>query len=314
VSISLVGTPQAGAAINGADVTLTFSTTPAQGDVVVVWGGHFNRAGSSVGPSTSGYTSLINDVATLPFFSIAYKVMGVSPDATVVCRGSGNVADAAAYGCYVLRGVELAAVLDTSVVAAGPTASTNPNAATVTTTTPLAWVLALALSANSDATPGTITSFVNHVQAAGSDTNSAAVAGATLEQSTPGSRNPAAWSSWSTGMWKTATMAIRVLATITPPTGALNIAGIVGALASTTIEIIPVLRTNNKRAGINLIVDQATGQVLGIRTFNLDSIERRMEVKDAVRGQVEAVGLRVDPTESVFTVALDVTALTMHIS
>src|SRR5687768_15881671 len=86
-------------ATNGTDVTLTFPTLQ-ENDVVIVFGGHSNRAANTPGPETSGYASLVNHVAASPFFDVSWKRMGATPDADVVCHGTGNTADAAVYGCY----------------------------------------------------------------------------------------------------------------------------------------------------------------------------------------------------------------------
>lgn len=213
MAISLVGTGKAAAVLNGGNVTLTFDVgTVQEGDIVIAWGGGFNRAGAGYpGPVTAGYTTLVTDTASLPYRWLGYKVQGPTPDTNFVGQGNGNANDAIAYGAYVLRGVA-AAVLDVAVASAGPTASTNPDAPALgsATATAGAWILALAISTSNDSAPGTVSGYANLIQAGGNDTNDASVAGATLGPVGAGTlANPPAWSAWTTGTWKAWTLAIK---------------------------------------------------------------------------------------------------------
>jgi hypothetical protein len=212
MAITLVtGGAVASQAGNGGDVTLTFPVGIAQNDVVIVFGGHSNRAANTPGPETGGYASLAQYTTASPFFDVSWKRMGAVPDANVVCHGTGNTADAAAYGCFVLRGVVTSgSPLDQAVATVGPTTSTNPNPPSIVTQTAGAWVLALAGSAVNDASPGTITGYSNHIQGAGNDTGEDySCAGATREIASPGTEDPGAWSSWASGAWYAASVAIK---------------------------------------------------------------------------------------------------------
>lgn len=207
MAISLIGTPQASAPINGGNATLTFSVAPQEGDVVYVWGGHFARAGSGVGPSTAGYTELFLNTATNCWFGVWRKVMGASPDSNVVCQGSGNTADAAGYACFVLRGVDRTPEDVALTSATG--SSTNPNPPSITPVRADAWILALAASAVTDASPGTPTNYTNLIAANGNDSNDYTVAGCLRALTTPAAEDPPAYPTWSTGAWVAATIAVR---------------------------------------------------------------------------------------------------------
>lgn len=125
MAISQVGTAKGGGAINGGDVTLTFDTSPnnpAQGDVVIVFGGYSHAAGGDIvptpGPSTAGYTEIISRVVQAnaePACGMWYKVMGATPDTTVVCKGNASTTDGTAYGCVVLRGQHTTTLLDVAI-------------------------------------------------------------------------------------------------------------------------------------------------------------------------------------------------------
>jgi hypothetical protein len=259
-TISVVGTPQAGTSTGTANVTLTFDVAPTQDDVVVVWGGHVNTASSSVTPVTAGYTAVINDTASNPFFSVFYKRMGGSPDSNVVMPGQAGATSGSAYGCIVLRNVDTTTAIDVTTTTAGPTAGTNPNAASITPTTTGAAVLALAFSTSNDAAPGTVTNYTVVASAglnvAGTD---ASVSGA-YRLGRPGgvAEDPAAWSAWTTGTWKTATVAIRP-ATTSPFNDARAAIrdGVAGGavwdpLRSTTMPVANVVRTSSNVVTITL--------------------------------------------------------------
>lgn len=248
--ITIVGTPQAAGTLNGADTTLTFDVAPQQGDVVVVWGGGFNRTAAGYpGPSTAGYTQIFHTTAALPFMDVSYKRMGATPDSSVTCKGTGNTSDGTSYGCIVLRGVDPTTLLDVAVVDAGPTASTNPDPPAITTVTNKAMVLALALSTSNDAAHTAPTGYSNNIGAGANDTNDSSVGGATKIVTTAGSENPGAFTAWTTGTWRGVTIAIRPR-TLTPFADAAQdlIDGAVSGGSEThgwNNEVLPNIPTSN---------------------------------------------------------------------
>ena len=209
MAIALVGTPQTGTAPNGNDVTLTFDGSPAEGDVVVVFGGHGVATGTVTDPGT-GYTQIaIHSGGGRPVWGAWYKVMGATPDADVLCSGGGNSADAVAYISYMFSGVD-ATVLDQITTTTGPTLSTNPNCPSITTQTDDAWVLALAGGSTLDASVGTLAGYSNNVQQTGpNESQDITTAGATLLVATAGATDPPAWGSWANTWWYAATVALK---------------------------------------------------------------------------------------------------------
>ena len=197
-----------GSVTNGNNVTLTFPVGVQQGDVVIVYGGHPFRSGAPLGPLTAGYTVIASHTAAAPSFGAWYKVMGASPDANVVGRGTGNTADATAYGAYILRGVD-PSIFDQTAVTVGPTTSTNPNPGSIITQTSGAWVLALAGSQVIDASPGTPTNYTNLNTKSGNDSNDITIAGVTREIASPASEDPPAYPTWSSGAWYAITIALK---------------------------------------------------------------------------------------------------------
>lgn len=207
MAIEVIGTPQSNA-LNNTAITLTFDVAPREGDVVIVWNGHDANASSSVTPTTSGYTQVINDTANLPYFGVFYKRMTSTPDTTVVCPASGAANDGNYAGAIVLRGVA-PAVLGATTTTAGPTASTNPDPNTITTTKNNSMVLAVAVSSVFDNALGTVSGYTvvasNSVNVSGVDISGS---GAYLIRAAAGTENPPTWSAWSSGTWKTATLEI----------------------------------------------------------------------------------------------------------
>lgn len=217
MAITIVGTPQVGNTNNGGDVTLTFDVTPSENDVVIVYGGAgYFSSPNPTAPGT-GYTQIaLYSHATNLFFGAWYKRMGASPDSSVVCHGNGAGNAGTAYGCYVLRGVDTTTFADAAATTAGVTTGTNPDAPSITTVTSGAWVIAVAGSQVYDTTPGTVSGYSNQYNTAGDDTAAdITVAGATLEKTTAGAENPAAWSSWASGNWYAISIAVRPTVTST---------------------------------------------------------------------------------------------------
>ena len=208
MAISIVGTIVAGSAINGGDVALTLPTTIARDDIVYIWGGHFTRAATSVGPSTSGYTSVLSVSPNNQTFAVYRKQMGASPDATVTGVGTGNAADATAYAAIVLRGVDAASPEDATPVSAYAT-SADPDPPWITSVTGNAWVLALAASIVNDAAVTAPSGYSGLIGANGNDTNPCSAYGAYLALGVPTPENPGAFGSWASGQWVAATVAVR---------------------------------------------------------------------------------------------------------
>jgi len=189
VAITVVGTPQAAAAMDGTDVTLTFDVAPQDGDVTVLAGGHFNRG--PLGPVTAGYTAAHASTAQNPYFGVWYKRQGATPDANVVGEGSGAAQDGAAYIALVLRGVDATTPLD---VAAQAVASTDP--AAITTATADAFILVATGTQSGDNTPGGITGYTVTDVATVTDTNRIMVRGAYKTRATAGTEDPPQWDGW----------------------------------------------------------------------------------------------------------------------
>lgn len=206
MAISLIGTPQEGNANNGNNVTLTFDTSPQEGDVVILLSGSANGEFNTV----SGYTSVATAETgsahgTLEIF---YKVMGSSPDSGVTITGSGsNFVDTTGI-TFVLRGVDTAHPFDTTETYANGS-GVVPDPASITTITNNAWVFATCVISGVHTTWGTISGYSNQYDVDGNDTFDHTIGIATKEVTTAGAEDPGTWSGLSASDWDTITLAIR---------------------------------------------------------------------------------------------------------
>lgn len=219
MAIALRGTLNhlAGSINNGGNVTLTFDVTtpPLENDYVVVFGGH--GIGTTTLADPSGYTLIAKHETTSPIFGMWYKKMTATPDLTVVGDGGGTNTDGVAYGCWVLSGVDQTTPLDVTATTAGPTTSTNPDAPSITPVTENAWVIPCALSEVSDNSPGTVSGYSNQLDIRRVETNPVTIAGATFDSGVVDAEDPAAWDSWSSGLWYAITAAFRPDVPAPPP-------------------------------------------------------------------------------------------------
>lgn len=206
MAITQVGATVSDALGSGADVTLTLPSMLA-GDVVVLIGGTSNATSgplpSTAGPSTAGYTQIIldhtdADTATPSedwcMFGAWYKVMGATPDTSVVGQGNGNASNATVYHAIVLRGVDTTTPVEAVSTMSRPGDSNPPNPPAVTVATVGAWVFACGAVPNLDATATAPTGYAGLAWAAGNDTNDISAGFAYKEATTTGSEDPGAFS------------------------------------------------------------------------------------------------------------------------
>lgn len=201
---SVVGTSAGGST----GVTLALGST-AENDVVVTFGGFAGGTATAPGvTSPSGYSSVwVTDSAALDS-KLEWKRLGATPDPSVLLAASGDAADAIGYVAYVLRGVDTSsnpfdATIKTSV------ATGVPQSPSIITTTDGAIVLALGANDIFDSSPGVVSNFAANVGGSTNDTDDQSVGGAASVLSTAGSISPTAWTAWGSGVYNTATIALK---------------------------------------------------------------------------------------------------------
>lgn len=244
MAITFIGSTS-GTAINGGNVTLTLSGISgiATGDLVYIASGTFGRAGNEgrIG-NALGFTA-DRDVTNTIRLRTAYKIYNSGTDGTCTVEGSTNAADGMTAVAFVFRGTNAGTfALDvTSTTATG--SSTNPDPPSITPTDANCCIIAGAVSAVVDATPGTITNYTEpttFVNTA-SDTNNSTTAMAyrILSGGAGAAENPAAFSSWSTAAWVSFSVALRPSVA---QTAAATFAG-AGALSGSAANIMRVAAT-----------------------------------------------------------------------
>lgn len=200
---------------DGTDITITFSTTAGEpqvveGDVVLVSVFNFNGLigpGGDGYPVTAGYTSVEHSLGNLVTH---YKQMGASPDANVVIENNSSGSDIAVV-VHVLRGV------DATVIDATPTHDTGVDGPSITTVTDNAWVFVFQVGD----TDASITPPSGYVWEPGTTLQTASDSGFQLATAlnvvpTAGAENPDAWGTW------TVTNAINTTFAVRPDTGVVS--------------------------------------------------------------------------------------------
>lgn len=194
-------------ATNGSTATIFFNAAE-QNDIVLVFGGHGATETTLDAPGT-GYTEIATHTGSAPIFGAWYKRMGATPDTSVACDGGGNVDDAVSYGALVVRGVDTSTALDVAAVTTGPTTSTNPNCASITTVTDECMVFALVGSAVRDTAVTMPAGYPLGVQAAANDLVDFTTVGAFSAYVGIGAEDPPAFSAFNSGTWYGITVALR---------------------------------------------------------------------------------------------------------
>jgi len=218
MAITIIGTPQVGNANNGGAVTLTFSTTPSQNDYTVVVVGSPAETPADCSMTTTGYTRLAyhtGAAAANPSIALFYKKQGASPDATAVTvADGGSGTDTSAIG-FVLRGVDTSTPSDQTPTSAGETTGEDPNPASITTLTDGACVIIAALMTVVKDTSITTPSGYTTYSQVGDDTYDHTLAAAYKVCGAAGVEEPAAWTTWGSGLWYAITVAFRPITSTT---------------------------------------------------------------------------------------------------
>lgn len=210
--------------------------TAAQADdIVVVVTGFAQLSDLNPGPTTAGYTEVADLYANDNFdtnLSVAYKVMGATPDTSVTVTGSGSGTYGAATVVHVWRGVDTASPLDVSATTATGINGSEIDSPAITPVTAGAVVLTCGLTAGSDALRTAPTGYGHAVQAAGAASRPSLGVVASKAW-TAGAEDPGAWTGGTTSAfnsWAAVTLALRPAAGSTP-SGSLT--ATLGALAAT---------------------------------------------------------------------------------
>lgn len=206
MAISIItGGSLSGNSINGGDILINFPVGVSANDVVYACVGV--RGTATI--NTAGYTQLQTGTSTAYNAKVWRKVMGATPDSSILFTGTGSATDAMAAVVYILRGVDTINPEDTTTPAAATGSSTNPDNPAITTVTRTAWVLPFASSEVNDVAVTAPTGYLGTVQDTGNDTRDSTTAVAYKSVDPAGVENPASWTAWDTGTWVAITVAVR---------------------------------------------------------------------------------------------------------
>ncbi|MBI2030764.1 hypothetical protein HYT05_04020 [Candidatus Kaiserbacteria bacterium] len=220
-TLTYVGGAEASGNSAAYNVSLTgltggIASAAAEGDLVIVSTGFVSTSNGNPGVGTAGYTELndlyANDTRDANF-SVNWKLMGVSPDTTVSCNGSGSASNGAVCVVHVWRGADQTTPFDVASTSATATNSAVPNSPSITPTTSGAIVISTGLGTGSavDNSVTAPTGYSNKVDIS-VDPSSAATVGISSKSWSSGAEDPAAWTTWTTSTsdsWAAMTLAIR---------------------------------------------------------------------------------------------------------
>jgi hypothetical protein len=211
-------------AINGNGVTMVIPPSSVQtGDVVILFGGKPGRASTSIGALGGlNYTQIFSTGANAkgPNFGAWFKIMGATPDSSIVALGSANASDGTAYGAYIFRGVSsvMFDVAHQSVIGN----STNPDPPSVITATNNAVVVAVAGSQVNDAAVYSILGYSDFRTATANDSLDITVLGNWASIAAAGSTDPGVFNAVATASWVSGTIVLKPATTPTVTTSVIT--------------------------------------------------------------------------------------------
>lgn len=196
MALTVVGVAE-GQKTDGTTITITLPAGTSEGDAVYVFEGEASILGP-YGMSTSGYTNIGTNTTNVTVSFGAYrKIMGASPDTTVVVNAGVNLSGHSAV-VVVVRGADQTTP-EAAAVTIATGSSTNPDNTTFVTTENPYLLIAAAASGVTDTSITAPTTFTNQVDISSDTTTDVTVGAASAIKG--GNNNPATWTSWATGDW-----------------------------------------------------------------------------------------------------------------
>lgn len=156
MAISFVGSMAPLTAINGGNVTLTFTgasglktesntdATLQENDLVIVFYETSAGSDSPMSTSSSGWTEItemFRSGGTSTNFAAYYKVMSSSPDTSFVAVGDGGTNEGVIATAFAFRGVDPVTPFDVPFQSTSGTATGRPNPIAITPISPGAWIV-----------------------------------------------------------------------------------------------------------------------------------------------------------------------------
>jgi len=172
------------------------ATAPIQNDFVVVTRSWANNLDASMTTSSTGWTEVTelyanddNDTN----LAVYYKVMGTTPDTSIVFNAHATTAESSAIVVQVFRGVDTTTPLDVTSTTFTVANSGLPDPASITPTTTNSIILVAGGSAHTDGTDTFTAGYLTNFLTVGANGTNDATAGMGYVSWTSGAYNPAAF-------------------------------------------------------------------------------------------------------------------------
>lgn len=215
VTGSRAGSTSAGITLSLTALTGGISSTAATGDIVIVSVASGGTSHLNQGVSTSGYKELndlyANGSSNDAMLSVNWKIMGATPDTSVVTLPSGSTADGLAAAAQVWRNVDQVTPLDVASTSSSGTATGRPTPPAITPVTSGAVVIATGSGAAATGAVFTTATLSNFLSVSGADTIDGTVGMGSFAW-TSGTYTPAQFTGGTTGSgdsWAGLTLVLR---------------------------------------------------------------------------------------------------------
>lgn len=200
------------------------NTSPSQDDIVIAVVSTGSVMDRAIGVTNVGYTELpelyANGTSYDTNLSVSWKIMGVTPDSSVIFGPSGNATDAISAVVHVWRGVDMGTPFDVTNQSATGTATGRPNPPPITPVTSGATVIAIGAGAAGTGVVYTVAGLSNFRTVASSDSYDSMTGMGSFAWSS-GAYDPAQFGGGTTNAtdsWASYTLALRPFIDTTPPT------------------------------------------------------------------------------------------------
>lgn len=213
---------------NSADYSVSLSgLSLRQGDLVILSTGYASNSNGDPGPTTSGYTEVVEDYQNYSLgsrdtnFSVSWKIMGLIPDTSVTVKGSGSSSFGAVTTVHVWRrakqyvsGASGYTPMDVTPTNTGGTITGKNDSPSITPSTAGSVVIAtgMSVSTSADYSVTCPSGYSNQISATVDPGTAATMGTASKFWSGSGSEDPGAWSGWPNSVmdsWASASLAIR---------------------------------------------------------------------------------------------------------
>lgn len=235
MAISFVGSLPPVGANNGGNVTLTFSnlvdSTGAsaalqENDLVIVGQAESSSSDNVLATSSSGWTKQADIFSNGSNYdtdlAVYTKIMGATPDTSIVLTGPGGSVNGHIGVAVALRGVDTSTPLDISVATVTGTGTSCPDPGSVTPLTSGAWIVVVGAGAAATGAaftnPGDLSSTTNHFRSANHVENNDIAIGFGLKTDwTSGAFDGSAWTGGNVAAgnsWAAVVLVIKPAATV----------------------------------------------------------------------------------------------------